>query len=84
MGRGPASAVWPARYLVLCEPTSSLDLAFKHQILTVAHWFAVRNVAVLVVWHDLNLAVQYADRILCWMGAVRSPWAHHTKSCKPK
>ena len=58
-----ASGVAP-RYLLLDEPTSNLDLAFQHHILTVARRFAARNVAVLVVLHDLNLAAQYADRIL--------------------
>ena len=39
------------RYLLMDEPTSSLDLAYQHHTLG-------------VVLHDLNLAAQYADRIL--------------------
>ena len=74
--------IWEApegapRYLLLDEPTSSLDLAFQHQTLSIARHFAGRNVAVLVVLHDLNLAAQYADRILLLHGgrqiAVGSP-----------
>ena len=74
--------IWEApngapRYLLLDEPTSSLDLAFQHHTLSVARRFAARNVAVLVVLHDLNLAAQYADRILLLDGgrqvAVGSP-----------
>ncbi len=61
--------IWEAmdelpRYLLLDEPTSSLDLAHQHQALSVARGFAERQVGVLVVLHDLNLAAQYADRIL--------------------
>ena len=61
--------IWKAadktpRYLLLDEPTSSLDLAHQHHTLTVARAFAERQVGVLVVLHDLNLAAQYADRVL--------------------
>ena len=52
------------RYLLLDEPTSSLDLAHQHHILSVARAFADREVGVLVVLHDLNLAAQYADTAL--------------------
>lgn len=61
--------IWEApkgksRYLLLDEPTSNLDLAFQHHTLAIAQRFSKQNVAVLVVLHDLNLAAQYADRIL--------------------
>ncbi len=61
--------IWEAvdkgpRYLLLDEPTSSLDLAHQHHTLTVARAFAERQVGVLMVLHDLNLAAQYADRVL--------------------
>lgn len=52
------------RYLLLDEPTSSLDLAHQHHTLTAARGFAGRSVGVLVVLHDLNLAARYADRVL--------------------
>ena len=48
------------RYLLLDEPTSALDLAHQHQTLQIARKLA-KNVAIL---HDLNLAAQYADKIL--------------------
>lgn len=53
-----------ARYLLLDEPTSSLDLAYQHGTLDIVRRFAKNNIAVLVILHDLNLASQYADRII--------------------
>ncbi len=52
------------RYLLVDEPTSSLDLAHQHRTLAVARHFADEGTAVLAILHDLNLAAQYADRIL--------------------
>jgi iron complex transport system ATP-binding protein len=52
------------RYLFLDEPTSSLDLAHQHLTLQTARRFAERETAVLMVLHDLNLAAQYADKVL--------------------
>jgi iron complex transport system ATP-binding protein len=51
------------RYLLLDEPTSSLDLAHQHGALRIARGMAREGAGVLVVLHDLNLAAQYADRI---------------------
>ncbi len=50
-------------YLMLDEPTSSLDLAHQYELLDVARSFARRGGAVLAVLHDLNLAAAYADHI---------------------
>lgn len=52
------------RYLLLDEPTSNLDLTHQHATLKIARQFAGEAVAVLIILHDLNLAAQYADRIL--------------------
>lgn len=52
------------RWLLLDEPTSSLDLAHQHSVLRLAREFSREGVGVLVVLHDLNLATQYADRLL--------------------
>ena len=52
------------RYLLLDEPTNNLDLSHQHGTLTIARQFAERGVGVLTVLHDLNLAAQYADRVL--------------------
>lgn len=53
-----------ARYLLLDEPTSSLDLAHQHETLSTARELAAEGVGVAVVLHDLNLAAEYADHIL--------------------
>lgn len=53
-----------ARYLLLDEPTSNLDLAHQHQTLAIARRFAAQGVGVFIILHDLNLAAQYADRLL--------------------
>ena len=50
------------RYLLLDEPTSSLDLAHELLALRLARRAARRWIGVLVVLHDLNLAARFADR----------------------
>jgi len=50
------------RYLLLDEPTASLDLAHQHDCLLQARCFAASGVGVLAVLHDPNLALRYADR----------------------
>lgn len=55
------SAAHP-RYLLLDEPTSSLDLAHEILALRLARRAAQRWIGVLVVLHDLNLAARFADR----------------------
>ncbi|MFM2655771.1 heme ABC transporter ATP-binding protein [Vibrio owensii] len=53
------------KILMLDEPTSALDLAHQHNTLKIARAAAKENnAAVVVVLHDLNLASQYADRLV--------------------
>lgn len=52
------------RYLLLDEPTASLDLAHQQATMRTARRFARRGVGVVAVLHDLNLAAQHADRIV--------------------
>lgn len=53
------------RYLLLDEPTAALDLAHQHHLLDTARRFAnERGLGLLAILHDLNLAAQYADRLL--------------------
>lgn len=52
------------RYLLLDEPTASLDLAQQQKLLNLARDSCREGVGVMAILHDLNLAMQYADRIL--------------------
>ncbi len=52
------------RYLLLDEPTASQDLAHQHLCLRVVRAFAREGVAVMVVLHDPNLVLDYADDVL--------------------
>ena len=52
------------RLLILDEPTSSLDLGHKQQLMTQVKAFASQGVAVLLVEHDLNVVANYADVML--------------------
>ncbi|MBF4255169.1 heme ABC transporter ATP-binding protein [Vibrio anguillarum] len=53
------------KILMLDEPTSALDLAHQHNTLRIARSLARQEqCAVIVVLHDLNLAAQYADRMV--------------------
>ena len=52
------------RYLFMDEPTNNLDLTHQHRALQVARMLANQQVGVMVILHDLNLASQYADRIM--------------------
>lgn len=52
------------RFVLLDEPTSALDLAHQHSVLSLAARLAGAGIGVLVILHDLNLAAQYADRIV--------------------
>ena len=51
------------RYLLLDEPTASLDLAHQHDCLAAARRFAATGAGILVVLHDPNLALTYADEV---------------------
>lgn len=52
-----------ARYLLLDEPTAHLDLAHQHDCMRSARRLAARGLGVLVIVHDPNLALRYADAV---------------------
>jgi iron complex transport system ATP-binding protein len=52
------------KYLLLDEPTASLDVAQQHIIMQLARQALSRNMGVLAIIHDLNLAIQYADELI--------------------
>jgi len=61
--------IWQAeeneqKILFLDEPVSSLDLHYQHYILRIAKEYAKSNILVIAVLHDINLAFNYADRVI--------------------
>lgn len=54
--------VYP-RYILLDEPTSSLDIAQQQLIFSLARHACSRNIGVMAIIHDLNQAVQFADEL---------------------
>jgi iron complex transport system ATP-binding protein len=63
-GVAAAPDVSTERYLLLDEPTSSLDPAHQHVAMRMLREQARAGRGVLVVLHDLNLAAAYADRLV--------------------
>src|SRR5262249_53383450 len=54
----------PDRWLFLDEPTSSLDIRHQLQILATARGMLDQGCSVIAVLHDLDLALEHADRVL--------------------
>lgn len=52
------------KYLLLDEPTSSLDLAREQQFMQIIRQLCQKGIGVLAIIHDLNLAIQYADELI--------------------
>ena len=53
------------RLLLLDEPTSNLDPRNQHEVMQLVRQIAEeRNIRVITVLHDLNLAIRYSDRFL--------------------
>lgn len=52
------------RLLLLDEPLNDLDIRHQHALMEAAKAFAREGHCVLAVLHDVNMAAQYADRIL--------------------
>jgi len=51
------------RYVLLDEPTSSLDIAQQQHIFSLAKKVCERNIGVMAIVHDLNQAVLFADHL---------------------
>jgi len=51
------------KYLLLDEPTASLDIVHQITVMRVARRAAGIGVGVLVILHDLNLAAAFSDRV---------------------
>ncbi len=52
-----------ARFLLLDEPTASLDLAHQHDCLRAVRTLAAKGLGVLVILHDPNLALRYSSHV---------------------
>ncbi|GAB4032468.1 heme ABC transporter ATP-binding protein [Spirosoma jeollabukense] len=52
------------KYLFLDEPISALDIHYQHQILKLVRELASQNMVVFVIVHDINLALQYAQKVI--------------------
>ena len=53
------------KFLLLDEPTSNLDPRNQHEVLQVVSEIARKNkICVIIIIHDLNLAVRYCNRFL--------------------
>ena len=51
------------RYLFLDEPLNNLDVSFQQDFLRITREFAQKDTVVVAVIHDINLAIQYADKL---------------------
>jgi iron complex transport system ATP-binding protein len=60
----PGTDAGSERYLLLDEPTSSLDPAHQHLAMRLLQGMAASGRGVLAVLHDLNLAAAYAHHIV--------------------
>ena len=52
-----------SRYLFLDEPLTSLDINYQQEFLQIAREFAKEDTVLVAILHDINLAIQYADRL---------------------
>jgi iron complex transport system ATP-binding protein len=52
------------RYLFLDEPTSALDIANQYLLMQLAQELTRHNVGVVIILHDINLALNYSSRVI--------------------
>ncbi|MEM6602343.1 MAG: ATP-binding cassette domain-containing protein, partial [Verrucomicrobiota bacterium] len=52
------------KLLLLDEPSSALDLRHSHDVLKICREVADRGAAVLLIIHDINMALAHADEVL--------------------
>ncbi len=65
----PGEAETTERFVLLDEPTSSLDPAHQHTAMRLLRRMADAGLGMLTVLHDLNLAAAYADRVVLMQDA---------------
>lgn len=54
----------PESLLLMDEPVAALDPQYQQQTMAIAKAFSKKGFMVIAVLHEINLAAQYADRIL--------------------
>jgi iron complex transport system ATP-binding protein len=59
----PDSDGFEPRFLLLDEPTASMDMRHELELLKHVGRAAKQNIGVLIVLHDLNLAARFTDRL---------------------
>lgn len=52
------------RLLFLDEPTASLDLGHQQQLMKIIRDFANQGVAIVMIVHDINVAINYSDKLV--------------------
>jgi iron complex transport system ATP-binding protein len=52
------------RYLFLDEPLTNLDINYQQEFLSIARSLIKTDTVLVAVMHDVNLAVQYADKLI--------------------
>jgi ABC-type hemin transport system ATPase subunit/putative heme degradation protein len=74
------SQVWdsPGALLLLDEPIAAMDAFYQQQTLAIVKAFAQKGFMVVAALHEINLAAQYADRILMMKNGRR--WRDGTPS----
>lgn len=58
--------IWEVKggYLFLDEPTTGMDLLHQYETFQLAKEMTAKGFGVIAVVHDLNMALQYADKVL--------------------
>lgn len=58
--------VWdqPGALILMDEPVASMDLQYQQQTLAILKALSRKNFMVIAILHEINLAAQYADRII--------------------
>lgn len=61
------------RYLFLDEPLNNLDIKYQQDFLKTAAAFKNSNTVLVAVMHDINLAAQYADKLIFFkQGSIKA------------
>lgn len=78
--------VWgyPDSWLLLDEPTTGLDLLHQQEMISTAHELSRKGYGVVTILHDLNLAMQYADKVLIMKAGKLLAWGspHQILTCE--